>query len=69
MDVLYGIENPLFKDLATDYPYMVKILLPWILKLIFTIGKINRMNQLIEEFQDTLTDQFFIEGYYWSALF
>lgn len=56
MDVLYGIENPLFKDLAHDYRYIVRTLIPWIGKFLFTIGKINRMQEPVEQLLDKLTD-------------
>jgi len=56
MDVLYGIENPLFKDLAHDYRYIFRILLPWIGKFLLTIGKINRMQEPVEQLLDRLTD-------------
>jgi len=45
MKVLYGIENPIFKDLKHDWNYLLKVLLPWIGKFFFTIGKINQMNR------------------------
>lgn len=48
MDVLYGVENPSFKDLRNDRKYVFKQLLPWLPKFIFTVGKINRMNMPIE---------------------
>ena len=49
MDVLYGIENPLFKDLRHDTDYLMKTLLPWMGRFIATIGRINRMNEPAEE--------------------
>lgn len=49
MDVLYGIENPNFKDLR-DRTYLLKELLPWLPKFLFTIGKINRMNMPVEPY-------------------
>ncbi len=48
MDVLYGIENPIFKDLKRDTKYILKKLLPWFPKFIFTINKINKMNVPVE---------------------
>ena len=54
MDVLYGIDNPLFKDL-TDYAYVFRTLLPWSFKFLLTIGRINRMDAPIEEFLARLT--------------
>ena len=50
MDVLYGIENPNFKDLRRDRSYLLNKLLPWLPKFLFTIGKINRMNEPVEPF-------------------
>ena len=54
MDVLYGIENPVFKDLMHDREFILKKLLPWLPKFIFTVGKINRMNMPVEEYLKTL---------------
>jgi phytoene dehydrogenase-like protein len=53
MDVLYGIENPVFKDLKHDRAFIFKKLLPWLPKFIFTVGKINRMNMPVEEYLKT----------------
>ena len=50
MDVLYGIENPVFKDLKHDREFIFKKLLPWLPKFIFTVGKINRMNMPVEDY-------------------
>jgi phytoene dehydrogenase-like protein len=44
MDVLYGIDNPLFMDLKNDRRYLMQTLLPWLFKYLLTIGKINRLN-------------------------
>lgn len=54
MDVLYGVENPNFKDLNHDRRYLLKDLLPWLPKFLFTIGKINRMNVPVEPFLDRI---------------
>jgi phytoene dehydrogenase-like protein len=54
MDVLYGIENPVFKDLRADTKFIFKTLLPWLPKFLFTVGKINRMNMSIEDYLDTI---------------
>ncbi|WP_430815275.1 phytoene desaturase family protein [Carboxylicivirga sp. RSCT41] len=50
MDVLYGIENPAFKDLKTDTSYLCKQLLPWLPKFLLTMGKINGMNMPVEDY-------------------
>jgi len=49
MDVLYGVENPIFKDLIRDREYLMKVLLPWLGRFLLTIGKINRMNEPVED--------------------
>jgi phytoene dehydrogenase-like protein len=54
MDVLYGLENPVFKDLKRDREFLFKKLLPWLPKFIFTVGKINRMNMPVEEYLKTV---------------
>jgi phytoene dehydrogenase-like protein len=54
MDVLYGIENPWFKDLSRDRTYLFKELLPWLPKFLFTIGKINRMNVPVEPYLEKI---------------
>ena len=54
MDVLYGIENPNFKNLRHDRNYLFKELLPWLPKFLFTIGKINRMNMPVEPYLEKI---------------
>jgi phytoene dehydrogenase-like protein len=45
MDVLYGIENPLFMDLNGDAKYLLTTLLPWFVRYQTNIGKIGKLNQ------------------------
>ncbi len=54
MDVLYGIENPNFKDLKGDRAYLFKKLLPWLPKFLLTIGRINRMNMPVEPYLEKI---------------
>jgi phytoene dehydrogenase-like protein len=54
MEVLYGLENPAFKDLKNDRNYLFKELLPWLPKFMFTVGKINRMNMPVEDYLKTI---------------
>lgn len=56
MDVLYGIDNPLFLDLKKDRDYLYKTILPWMFKYIFTIRKIQKLNTPIDEYLQKLTD-------------
>lgn len=54
MDVLYGIENPLFKDMKRDTSFIFKKLLPWMPRFLFTVGKINRMQIPVEEYLNSV---------------
>jgi phytoene dehydrogenase-like protein len=54
LEVLYGIENPLFKDLKKDRKYIFKKLLPWLPRFLFTVNKINRLNIPFETYIDGL---------------
>lgn len=45
MDVLYGIDNPLFLEDMRDPVYLLKTLLPWLFKYQKTIRKIKRLNE------------------------
>ncbi|MDD4223887.1 MAG: NAD(P)/FAD-dependent oxidoreductase [Candidatus Cloacimonetes bacterium] len=54
MDVLYGIENPIFKDLKHDFAFIFKKLLPWFPRFLLTVGKIDRMQMPVEEHLNSL---------------
>lgn len=45
MDVLYGIDNPMFMDLKKDWRYIMKTLLPWLFKYMATSPKISRLDK------------------------
>jgi phytoene dehydrogenase-like protein len=62
MDVLYGIDNPLFKDPMRDRRYLFGTLLPWMVKFVATIGRINRMSGPVEALLDELTDDPGLKG-------
>jgi len=54
MDVLYGVENPNFKDLKHDKSYVVKKLLPWLPGLLFTLRKIRQLNGPVEQYLEKI---------------
>ncbi|MDA3823665.1 MAG: FAD-dependent oxidoreductase [Bacteroidales bacterium] len=54
MDVLYGVENPMVKNVWKDKSFIIKKLLPWLPKFLFTIGKINRMNMPVEGYLEAI---------------
>jgi phytoene dehydrogenase-like protein len=48
MDVLYGIDNPLFMDLG-DPRYVIGTLLPWVFRYLLTIPRIASLDLPVEE--------------------
>ena len=50
MDVQYGIDNPMFLNLKKDQEYMVKKVVPWMFKYIFTAPKIAKLNVPVLEY-------------------
>ncbi|MHC1719401.1 MAG: phytoene desaturase family protein [Clostridiaceae bacterium] len=55
MDILYGIDNPLFLDLKSDKEYLFKTILPWLIKYLATIKKINKLNEPVDEYLQNFT--------------
>ncbi len=55
MDVLYGIDNPLFMDLKNDRDYLQNTLMPWLFKYLATLGKIKRLGTPVEDYLKTFT--------------
>jgi len=56
MDVLYGIDNPLFVDYTNDKEYLVKTLLPWLLKYQMNIRKASKLDKPINAYLKRFTD-------------
>jgi phytoene dehydrogenase-like protein len=54
MDVLYGIENPNFREISGDRTYLFRELLPWLPKFLLTMRKINRMNVPVEPYLEKI---------------
>ncbi|QKG79328.1 phytoene desaturase family protein [Tenuifilum thalassicum] len=50
LQALYGVMNPMFKDLKKDLPYLFKELIPWLPKYFKTISKIKKMNSPFESY-------------------
>lgn len=56
MDVLYGIENPLFLESELKDPrYLTKTLLPWLLRYNINIKKASRLNEPVREYLNKFT--------------
>jgi phytoene dehydrogenase-like protein len=50
MKVQYGIDNPIFLDMKKDRDYMVKVILPWMVKYALTVSKITALNIPVVDF-------------------
>jgi phytoene dehydrogenase-like protein len=50
LDVQYGIDNPIFLDMKKDRAYLLKVILPWVLKYALTVPKITRLNVPVEDY-------------------
>lgn len=49
IDIIYGIDNPLFKDIQRDKAYMFKELLPWFPKFLYAMSRIERLSEPCED--------------------
>ena len=56
MDVLYGIDNPLFLQNMRDREYLTKTLLPWLIRYQLNIRKASRLNEPIHVYLRRFTD-------------
>lgn len=56
MDILYGIDNPLFVDMKKNKSFLFKTVLPWMFKFLFTMNKVQRLNTPVEEYLLDFTD-------------
>jgi len=50
MDVLYGIDNPAFLDFKKDQKYFLQVIFPWLFKFLFTVRKIDRLMEPVEDY-------------------
>ncbi|MBW6492240.1 MAG: NAD(P)/FAD-dependent oxidoreductase [Lentimicrobium sp.] len=55
MDVLYGIDNPALMDFAKNKKYLFRELLPWLFRFLFTLRRINKLNEPVEEYLKKFT--------------
>ena len=55
MRVIYGFDNPVFKNFRTDTKYIVKELLPWLGRFLLAVYRMNRMDEPIERYLERLT--------------
>jgi phytoene dehydrogenase-like protein len=56
MDVLYGIDNPALMEFTKNKKYLFGELLPWLFRFLFTMRKINRLYEPVEDYLKRLTN-------------
>lgn len=55
-EVLYGFDNPNFGDVMSDKKFVIRKLLPWTVKFLRSLRKMNRYSEPMEDFLARLTD-------------
>ena len=68
LDVLYGIDNPAFLDMKRDRAYLVKVILPWMLKYLMTFRKIEALNEPVIDYLKNYTAEPEPAGHHRAAL-
>lgn len=56
MQVLYGFDNPVFKNYRTDRKYLIKELLPWFGRFVIAVARMQRMNEPVATYLSRFTD-------------
>lgn len=55
MQVIYGFENPVFKNFRQDKQYLFKELLPWFGRFIIAVRRMEKLQTPIESYLEALT--------------
>ena len=55
LDVLYGIDNPLFLDTMTDPRYVFRTLLPWLFRYIRAMPRVAKLHGPVDEYLERFT--------------
>ena len=55
MKVQYGIDNPLFLNMKEDAKYMLRVILPWMVKYALTVPKISALNKPVMDYLKEFT--------------
>ena len=55
MGILYGIDNPYFRDMKNDRSFLIKEVLPWMGKFLFALRRMNKNNEPVESYLKQLT--------------
>ena len=62
MEVLYGVDNPLFKNFRSDRSYFIKSYIPLFIKFILTTRRISKLKIPVEKFlADMITNRSLVD--------
>ncbi|HPI17938.1 MAG TPA: NAD(P)/FAD-dependent oxidoreductase [Mesotoga sp.] len=50
MEVLYGVDNPLFMDFKNNKSHFARVYFPWLFKFLLTLRRIGKFKMPVEEF-------------------
>lgn len=56
MDILYGIDNPLFLDSFSDLKYVIGTLLPWAFRYLLSMPRVAKLDKPVDEYLHKFTD-------------
>lgn len=56
MEVIYGFDNPVFKDFMSDKKFLFTKMLPWLARFVIAVIRMNRMSEPIERYLERLSD-------------
>lgn len=56
VEILYQIENPIFKNILKDKRYLFTKLIPWLPKFPYAVFNINRLYEPVEKYLDKFID-------------
>ena len=56
MEVQYGIDNPIFMDMMKDQEYLLKKVMPWMVRYALTVPKITKLNEPVAGFLQRFTN-------------
>ncbi len=54
--ILYQFDNPNFVDLTSDKKFIFRELIPWTVKFLYALRKMNQFSMPMEEFLERITD-------------
>jgi len=50
MEILYGVDNPLFMDFKNNKSHFARVYVPWLFKFLLTLRRIGKFKMPVEEF-------------------